>query len=149
MDVGIGIVIRCLPDKIQTSTDPDAAGLAVLITQRKSDAVYPGYWEFPGGKANPGEKTEDCVVRELREEVGIIAEMFGVLSDITHIYPHGTVRLQPRLCRLAPGSPEPRNLHVADHRWVRPEELASYRFPEANAGIVRELLDAISRGVIP
>lgn len=149
MDVGIGIVIRLIPDKIQTSTDSIATHVTVLITQRKPDAFYPGYWEFPGGKANPGEVIEDCVVRELAEEVGIGVEVFGVFSDVVHAYPHALVRIHPRVCRLEAGSPEPRNLQVADHRWVQPNELASYRFPEANECIVRELLEAISRGLIP
>ncbi|MBL8746073.1 MAG: (deoxy)nucleoside triphosphate pyrophosphohydrolase [Phycisphaerae bacterium] len=121
--------------------------MCVLITQRKAGGLYPGYWEFPGGKVDQGETVDSCVIRELNEEVGISAIVFGFLSDVEYAYPHGKVRLHPRLCRMADGSAEPRDLHVAAHRWVRPEELSSYRFPEANESIVRELLDALSRGV--
>lgn len=149
MDVGIGIVLRRIPDKILTIRSSKAKELQVLITRRKTDTVYPGYWEFPGGKMDPGEEIAACVARELREEAGIETEMFGVLSDVVHTYPHATVRLHPRLCRLTPDSPEPRNLHVSAHRWVRPEELATFKFPEANEAIVSELLDAINRGLNP
>lgn len=147
VDVGIGIVLRGMPDKKHTSGPGPAGTISILITRRKSDTVYPGYWEFPGGKSEPGEKIEDCVLRELLEEVGVTAEVFGVLSDVIHVYPHATVRLHPRLCRLAASSSAPRNLHVADHRWVQPEDLGAYTFPEANEAIVSELLGAISRGL--
>lgn len=147
MDVGIGIVIRRIPDRIQTVSSTKAPDLHVLITRRKPDTVYGGYWEFPGGKMDMGEDAASCVARELREEIGIEAEVFGVLSDAMHTYPHATVRLHPRLCRLTPDSPEPRNLHVAEHRWVRPAELAGFKFPGANGAIVLELLEAINRGL--
>jgi mutator protein MutT len=101
--------------------------------------VYGGYWEFPGGKCADGESPEACVVRELAEEVGVAAEVFGLLSGVIHTYPHGTVRLHPRLCRLTAGSGPPRNLQVAEHRWVSIEGLGAFRFPEANEAILREL----------
>jgi len=61
IEVGLGLVIRTA-----------GSGREVLITRRRADAVYAGYWEFPGGKVEAGESPEDCAVREVREEVGLI-----------------------------------------------------------------------------
>lgn len=144
-DVGIGIVFRSDPTVSQTSSPGVATSISVLITRRKEGGIYGGFWEFPGGKAAPGEPFDACVRRELAEEVGIAVEVVGVLSSVEHTYPHGRVRLHPRLCRLLPGSAEVRNLHVAEHRWVHPDELSGYRFPEANEAIIRALLQWLTQ----
>lgn len=131
-DVGVGIVIRRSPDKDRSDSE-------FLITRRVAGAVYAGFWEFPGGKFHEGETADDCVKRELLEEVGIKVEVFGEFSGVEHTYSHGTVRLHPRLCRMAAGSPPPRDLQVAEHRWVSIADFDKYRFPEANEVILREL----------
>ena len=143
-DVGIGIVVRTSPNKASTSGAGPAHRHEILITKRKPDTVFPGSWELPGGKAEPGEPIDDCVRRELREEVGVDALVVRAFTDRVHTYAHGTVRLHPRLCRLAPGSPTPSNLPVADHRWCALEDLAGYSFPPANEGIIEELKAALA-----
>lgn len=144
-EVGIGIVVRSIPNKASTSGASAPERHEILITKRKPNTVFPGYWELPGGKAEPGEPIDDCVRRELHEEVGIRAEVIRAFSPRVHTYPHGTVRLHPRLCRLAPGSPAPANLHVADHRWCALEELGAQDFPPANEGIIQELRAALDQ----
>lgn len=146
IDVGIGIVLRRPPNISTTDGAAYPFGYELLVTRRKHDTVFGGYWELPGGKADPGEGVDDCVCRELSEEVGVLVEVIGALSDVVHTYAHGTVRLHPRLCRMLPDSPPPANLHVAEHRWCPLERLDEHEFPPANEGIVRELREVLARG---
>lgn len=155
IDVGIGIVVRPIPnnnlifgaDSADTDTE-QTPKYEILITRRPDHTVFGGYWELPGGKADPGEAIDACVRRELEEEVGVEVEVVRGLSDLVHAYPHATVRLHPRLCRLTPGSPQPRNLHVADHRWCSVHEIEHSDFPPANEGIIDELVRVLSEGRI-
>ncbi len=153
--MGIGIVVRVVPYNNQTighdserSTPKHSPTYEILITRRPRHTVFGGYWELPGGKADPGEPIDDCVRRELAEEVGLEVEVVRGLADLVHTYPHGTVRLHPRLCRMTAGSPQPRNLHVDDHRWCPVEEIESTQFPPANKAIVDELIRVLSEGTV-
>lgn len=143
--VGIGIVLRSIPHKIRklNPDDPPDAAHQILITRRPDHTVFGGYWELPGGKCDPGESPDRCVLRELYEEVGIAAEIVQSLSVVEHTYPHARVRLHPRVCRLTPSSPQPRALHVAEFRWCPLGQLDEYEFPPANEAIVRELREYI------
>lgn len=144
VDVGIGIVLREVPNTDRSEGASNTPTYDILITRRPDHTVYGGYWELPGGKAEPGEPIDACVRRELSEEVGVSVEVIRTLPDVIHTYQHATVRLHPRLCRLAPGSPEPRNLHVAEHRWSPLSEIKNHKFPEANAQIIEALERALS-----
>lgn len=153
-EVGVGIVVRPIPNTPRTSpanitqTDCDQTlSYEILITRRPEHTVYGGYWELPGGKFEPGEKSEECVRRELAEEVGIQIELLTPLSERVHTYAHGTVRLHPWICRLAPDSPPPQNIHVTDHRWCPVGQIDSGEFPEANIGVISELAEKLARGI--
>lgn len=117
-------------------------GPLVLIARRPRGTVYAGYWEFPGGKLQPGETPDQALRREFLEELGLQIEPGQPLLDqpIEHHYPHGYVRLHV-LCCSCPPEAEVRNLGVAEHRWATPAELADYAFPEANAPILARLND--------
>lgn len=67
----------------------------VLLTSRPLGKAYAGYWEFPGGKLEPGETADEALIRELREEIDIIVDKQHLqnLAMIEHIYPYGLVRL--------------------------------------------------------
>src|ERR1044072_4351661 len=93
----------------------------LLITQRHADAHLGGLWEFPGGKREPGETFEQCLVRELREELGIEVNVGDVLEDLAHDYLEKSVRLKFFCCRLQRG--EPQALGCADWKWIAREEL--------------------------
>jgi mutator protein MutT len=132
VDVAVGVLI-----------ERDDRGWQILITRRPNHVVYGGYWELPGGKVEAAESPRDCLVREFEEEVGLQIEVGAALSEVEHRYEHAHVRLHPFFCRRIAG--EPRNLQVAEHRWVRMSELDDYKFPEANAPLMaeaREILGA-------
>ncbi|HXT13351.1 MAG TPA: 8-oxo-dGTP diphosphatase MutT [Candidatus Angelobacter sp.] len=109
----------------------------LLITQRHQDAHLGGLWEFPGGKREPNETFEQCLVRELREELGIEVEVGELVESLTHAYPEKTVTLKFFRCRLKQG--EPRAIDCLDLRWVSVGELRNYEFPAADARLLEML----------
>lgn len=117
VDVAIGVVV---------SED----GQRVLIGRRPDEAVLGGFWELPGGKIEPGETPEACVVREMAEELGIAVAVGEALPVIDHAYDHGHVFLHAYYCRHVSG--EPQNLAVVEHRWVETSRLADFSFPPGN-----------------
>ena len=70
-----------------------AGGREFLLAQRPAGKVYAGYWEFPGGKVEPGESVREALVRELREELGITVTACAPWLTRTFTYPHASVRL--------------------------------------------------------
>jgi 8-oxo-dGTP diphosphatase len=66
---------------------------AVLMSSRPSGKPYSGYWEFPGGKVEPGESPEQSLQRELQEELGVRAIELSAAWECEHVYPHAHVRL--------------------------------------------------------
>src|SRR5262245_50645861 len=119
-----------------------AAGLVfrngrLLITQRRPGDHLGGMWEFPGGKREPGETFEDCLQRELREELGIEVEAGECLDSVTHSYPEKTVHL--RFYRCAWRGHEPRALGCQAFAWVTAAQLAQYPFPPADTTLLGKL----------
>ena len=109
----------------------------LLITQRHAAAHLGGFWEFPGGKREHGESFEECLARELREELGVEVAVGELFETVTHAYPEKTVHLQFHLCSLPSGEPQP--LGCAAVRWVKRAELADYAFPAADARLLEKL----------
>jgi 8-oxo-dGTP diphosphatase len=119
-----------------------AAGLVfrdgkLLITQRPAGSHLGGLWEFPGGKREANETIEECLRRELREEVCIDVTVRELIESITHDYPGKTVTLKFFWCSWRGSEPQARG--CPDFRWVAPEELGAYQFPEADIKLL-ELL---------
>lgn len=124
-----------------------AAGLIVrdgryLIARRNQEVHLGGLWEFPGGKREPGESLEDCLRRELREELGIEITPPIPLKVVRHDYPDKRVDLHFFLCSIKAGLERP--LGCADLRWVTPAEMARFKFPPAD----RPLTELLQQGVI-
>jgi len=111
----------------------------LLISQRLADDTLGGYWEFPGGKVDPGEELTAALHRELREELGVETQIGAEIQSIVHAYPDRDVRLYFYEARIVSG--EPQKLEVADFRWVTLDELMEYQFPEADWALL-ELLRA-------
>ena len=109
----------------------------LLITQRRADAHLGGLWEFPGGKREPGETFQQCLARELHEELGIQIEVGQMFEELTHAYPEKTVHLQFFLCRLTQGNPQP--LGCAAVKWVTRDQLGGHDFPAADAALLLKL----------
>src|SRR6267142_972357 len=72
----------------------------LLITQRHADAHLGGLWEFPGGKREAGETFESCLVREIREELGVEIFVGELFQEIIHAYPEKTVLLRFFICKI-------------------------------------------------
>ena len=113
---------------------PESGEKKLLICRRKANVVLGGFWEFPGGKCEPGEAAEVCACREVREETGLDVRIVRPLPTIEHEYPHAHVRLHPFLCQRTGGTLQP--LEVAEALWIEPSAVGQYAFPEANAGLV-------------
>ncbi|HWA77781.1 MAG TPA: (deoxy)nucleoside triphosphate pyrophosphohydrolase [Polyangiaceae bacterium] len=114
----------------------------LLITRRPLGAHLGGYWEFPGGKLAPGETPEACAVREVREEVGLTVGARSRRARIEHSYSERSVVLYPVDCDFVGG--ELRLLEVSDARWVLRHELLTLTFPEANRGLIAELVAEVA-----
>lgn len=109
----------------------------LLITKRPADAHLGGLWEFPGGKCEANESFEECLIREVQEELGVVVFVVSLLESLTYTYPEKTVRLKFFLCRLSGG--EPRPLGCAAVKWVGRKELASHKLPAADARLLEHL----------
>lgn len=114
----------------------------LLITQRHAAAHLGGLWEFPGGKRESGETFEQCLIRELREELGVDVVVGELFDTITHAYPERTVLLKFFLCQLPHGEPQP--LDCAAVKWVDQAGLAAHEFPAADAALLDKLKAAAS-----
>lgn len=109
----------------------------ILITQRHADSHLGGLWEFPGGKRERNETFEQCLVREIREELGVEISANKLFEEIVHAYPNKTVRLKFFSCRLVHGEPQP--LGCAALKWIGESELNNYKFPDADAKLLLKL----------
>jgi mutator protein MutT len=109
----------------------------LLITQRQADAHLGGLWDFPGGKREAGETFEACLVREIREELGVTVAVGELFEEIVHAYPEKTVHLKFFNCRLVAG--EPQAIGCAALTWVTKNALADFAFPAADARLLEKL----------
>ena len=115
-----------------------------LIARRPDHVALGGYWEFPGGKRRAGVPLLACLAREVHEEVGIEIDAAEPLDRVVYAYPHGVVDISFFQCRLKAGTPRP--LGCAEVRWASGPDLAAYRFPPANASVIRRLAEPPNNG---
>ena len=110
----------------------------VLVTERPAGTHLAGHWEFPGGKAEAGESHQQCLEREMREELDVRVQVGEELLATTFRYPDRTVDLHFYRCAIS-GTPTP--LLGQRMRWIPKTELATLRFPAAD----RELIQRLAR----
>lgn len=109
-----------------------------LITQRRSNAVLPHLWEFPGGKVEPQETQERALQREMRERLAVDVDVGQLISFVSHPYEHYTVDLYLYECRLLGETLE--RAAVNDYRWVTSAEFDQFQFTPADEASMTKLL---------
>jgi 8-oxo-dGTP diphosphatase len=116
----------------------DADG-RVLIAQRPAGKSMAGLWEFPGGKIETGERPEQSLIRELREELGIVVkeECLAPLTFASHLYPDFHLLMPLYVCRRWEGFVEAQEQQAL--KWVRPLELRNYPMPPADEPLISHL----------
>lgn len=115
----------------------------VLCARRAPGAAQGGLWEFPGGKIEPGERPEEALRREIREELGCDIAVGEVVAAATHRYPEIVVRLTTFRARLVRGQPASRE--HAELRWVPAADLARLDWAPADLPTVERLLAEAAR----
>jgi 8-oxo-dGTP diphosphatase len=115
----------------------------VLITKRPEGKSLAGLWEFPGGKLEPGETPEDCLIRELREELGISVKpaCLAPLTFASHSYPDFHLLMPLYVCRRYEGIPQ--GLEGQQIKWVLPKALRDFPMPPADEPLIPALIDLL------
>jgi len=109
----------------------------VLIAKRREGSHLAGYWEFPGGKQEEGETLEECLEREIREELGADVRAGKRLLTVEHEYEDRIISLYLFQCTHLNGDLKP--LACEEMKWVYPEDMTQYRFPPPDEKIIERL----------
>ncbi len=121
----------------------DADG-RVLLARRPAGKPMEGLWEFPGGKMESGERPEDTLMRELREELGIVVkeDCLAPLTFASHAYEEFHLLMPLYVCRRWEGSVEARE--AQEIAWVRPPRLKDYPMPPADKPLIPHIVDLVA-----
>jgi len=107
----------------------------ILVAQRNSNTDHPFQWEFPGGKLNHNETPEDCIIREIREELEIEIGIKESMITVKHDYGFRQIKLIPFLCVIKSGSIK-LNEHN-DFKWLSLENLNETDLVEADKKFIQ------------
>jgi 8-oxo-dGTP diphosphatase len=120
----------------------DADG-RVLIAQRPAGKALAGMWEFPGGKVESGERPEETLIRELKEELGIDAKeaCLAPLTFASHAYETFSLLMPLYVCRRWTGSPH--GMEGQPLKWVSPPRLRDYPMPPADEPLIPALISLV------
>lgn len=113
-------------------------GRRLLIARRKANVSFPGCWEFPGGKPDPGEDLAQALVRECREELGVTVQVLRPVARVNYPHGEGHITLEVFLCHL-PIAEAVQCIEVDEVKWVDPRTLPEYQFPPANSRLVAQI----------
>lgn len=133
---------------IEMATGILQRGDRMLIQKRRADDVWANLWEFPGGRLKEGESPGEAVIREFREETGLVIETTEKLISVRHSYMHYRVLLHGFHCIMANNdSAEPATHAAQENRWVTLEELNGFAFPAGHRKLIDYLQErATKRG---
>jgi 8-oxo-dGTP diphosphatase len=113
----------------------------VLVVQRGENSDHPFNWEFPGGKVNEGESEEDCIMREIKEELSIDIVICNRMADVEYNYGKKYILLIPFICDTLEYLPL-LSEHV-DFKWLSPGDLRDVDFSEADIIVAENYLQSI------
>ncbi|MBL7092770.1 (deoxy)nucleoside triphosphate pyrophosphohydrolase [candidate division KSB1 bacterium] len=112
-------------------------GKNFLITQRLEKDKFGGLWEFPGGKQEVGETLEECLVREIFEELNLHITIKKHLFNVEHSYKEAKITLHLFQCQLDVGIPECKD--VQNWRWVDFSTVKNFEFTAADEDVIKML----------
>ncbi len=108
-----------------------------LVAQRPPTEMLGGLWEFPGGKVEPDESLQECLRREIAEELGVRIAVGERVAVVKHAYSHFKITLHAFFAQIADGTPQA--IGCADWRWIRMEEADALAFSAADLRILAAL----------
>ncbi len=115
----------------------------MLIVQRGEKTDHPFKWEFPGGKTTHDESNEECILREISEELSIDIVICGHLNPVEYDYGHKQIRLVPFICDTLDELPV-LSEHLA-FKWIKAEDLVNVDFSEADVIVAEQYLSGLER----
>ncbi|MBR8537104.1 (deoxy)nucleoside triphosphate pyrophosphohydrolase [Carboxylicivirga sediminis] len=110
----------------------------ILAALRSRQMSQSWKWEFPGGKIDKGETAEECVIREIKEELNILITVSESLTPTIHSYPDKTIELIPFICSIKEGT-----VTAVEHEkvsWFSLEELKSLNWADADLPVMEEFV---------
>jgi len=120
-------------------------GDEVLLGLRPEGHNLAGYWEFPGGKVEPGEEPEAALKRELQEELGIEAEIGDI--RFTGIHSYGDTGIMLLFFEVPYWKGEPKTVHHSGLKWVKISDLKHEHLPEANMKLLDKIVHALNNPI--
>ena len=111
-------------------------GNKIMAVQRGPESSHPYQWEFPGGKIQEGETPEECIVREIEEELMLKVAVVANLEPVKFDYGFSQVRLMPFVCRIVSGE-----MVLTEHialRWLEYAELEIPEWSAADRALIRK-----------
>ena len=111
----------------------------ILITRRADNMSRPGKWEFPGGKIEKDESAEECILREIEEELNLKLKIKNWIDPVVHHYPDISIRLIPCIAEIGSGE---LTLHEhSEFKWVKPDELDDQDWAPADIPVIKQISD--------
>ena len=116
----------------------------VLLTRRPEGKTLAGLWEFPGGKIEAGELPEQCLIRELKEELGIEVspDCLAPLTFARHVYEDFHLLMPLWICRRWQGMATA--MEGQELAWVKPQRLKEYAMPPADEPLIPHLIELLA-----